>query len=111
LIGERSNVKNEGGMRTQRINRVGSVALILLSLTALVTVVTGLIWPPPLPEADEGTQAHIFQLSIAGLLPMAIIVLTTADWRQPWRSVRPLVVSFAATLLAFAGLYYLEHFR
>ena len=67
-------------MRTQRINRVSSVVLILLSLTALVTVVTGLIWPPPMPESDEGTQAHIFQLSIAALLPMTIVVLGTADW-------------------------------
>ena len=98
-------------MRTQQINRVSSVVLILLSLTALATVVTGLIWPPPMPEPDEGTQAHIFQLSIAALLPMTIVVLATADLRQPWRSVRPLVISVAATVLAFAGLYYLEHFH
>ena len=98
-------------MHTQQVNRASSVVLILLSLTALVTVVTGLIWPPPIPEPDEGTQAHIFQLSIAALLPMTIVVLSTADWRRPWRSVRPLVISAAATLLAFAGLYYLEHFR
>ena len=98
-------------MRTQQINRVSRVVLILLSLTALVTVVTGLIWPPPLPEPDEGTQAHIFQLSVAALLPMTVIVLGTADWRQPWRSVRPLVIAVGATVLAFAGLYYLEHVR
>jgi len=89
-------------MHTQQVNRASSVILILLSLTALVTVVTGLIWPPPIPEPDEGTQAHIFQLSIAALLPMTIVVLSTADWRRPWRSVRPLVISAAATLLAFA---------
>ena len=47
-------------MRTQQINRVSCIVLILLSLTALGTVVSGLIWPPPLPEPDEGTQAHIF---------------------------------------------------
>jgi hypothetical protein len=98
-------------MRTQHVNRMSSVILILLSLTALVTVVTGLIWPPPMPEPDEGTQAHIFQLSIAALLPMSIVVLGTTDWRRPWRSVRPLVIAAAATVLAFAGLYYLDHFR
>jgi hypothetical protein len=54
---------------------VSSVALILLSLAALVAVVT------------------------------------TADWRQSWRSARPLVISACLTALAFAGLYYLEHFR
>ena len=98
-------------MRTQQIHRVSRVVLILLSLTALGTVVTGLIWPPPTPEPDEGTQAHIFQLSIAALLPMTVVVLGTADWRQPWRSVRPLVIAVGATVLAFAGLYYLEHVR
>jgi hypothetical protein len=98
-------------MRTQQINRVSRVVLILLSLTALVTVVTGLIWPPPTPEPDEGTQAHIFQLSIAALLPMSIIVLGTADWRRPWCSVRPLVIAVGATVLAFVGLYSLEHVR
>jgi hypothetical protein len=98
-------------MRTQQIHRVSRVVLILLSLTALGTVVTGLIWPPPTPEPDEGTQAHIFQLSIAALLPMTLVVLGTADWRQPWRSVRPLLIAVGATVLAFAGLYYLEHVR
>ena len=98
-------------MRTQHINSLSGVMLVLLSLTALATVVTGLIWPPPMPEPDEGTQAHIFQVSIAALLPVTVIVLGTADWRQPWRSMRPVVISVAATVLAFAGLYYLEHFR
>ena len=98
-------------MRAQRINRLSSVLLILLSVTALVTVVTGLIWPPPLLEPDEGTQAHVFQLSIAALLPMTVIVVGTADWHQPWRSLLPLVIAFIAAVLAFAGLYYLEHLR
>ena len=102
---------SENTMRSQQINRVSSVILVLLSLTALVTVVTGLMWPPPLPEQDEGTQAHIFQLSIASLLPIGVIFLTTADWRQPWRSAQPMILAAVATVLAFAGLYYLEHFR
>jgi hypothetical protein len=42
---------------------------------------------------------------------MTVVVLGTADWRQPWHSVRPLVIAVAATVLAFAGLYYLEHVR
>jgi hypothetical protein len=98
-------------MREHQINRVSSVLLILLSATALVSVGTGLIWPPLLPEADEGTQAHVFQLSIAGLLPMTVIVVGTADWSQPRRSLLPLVIAFIEAGLAFAGLYYLEHLR
>src|SRR5207237_10591726 len=98
-----SNAKSEDDMRTQHINSLSSVMLVLLSLTALATVVTGLIWPPPMPEPDEGTQAHIFQLSIAALFPLTAAVLATADWRQPWRSTRPVVISATRTVLAFRG--------
>jgi O-antigen/teichoic acid export membrane protein len=98
-------------MYTRQINRASSVVLILLALAATITVVTGLVWPPPLPEADEGTQAHIFQIAIVGLLPTAVLVIGTADWAQPWRSMRPLAISIVLTALAFGGLYYLEHFR
>jgi hypothetical protein len=101
----------EGDMRAHQLNRMCSVVLIALSVTALVTVVTGLIWPPPVPEPDEGTQAHLFQVSVAGLLPVTVVVVATADWRRPWRSMLPLAVAMLATVLAFAGLYYLEHFR
>ena len=105
----RSKLKNE--MRTRQINVVSGVVHIVLSLTALLTVMTGLLWPPRLANPDEGTQAHIFQLSIAALLPMTMLVIATADWRLPWRSARPLIISSVAMVLAFGGLYYLEHFR
>jgi hypothetical protein len=59
----------------------------------------------------HGTRAHIFQLSMAALLPMTIVVIATADWQEPWHGVRPLVTSATATVLAFAGLYHLEHLR
>jgi hypothetical protein len=93
---------------TQHVNRVSSIAILLLSLAALLVVLWGYTQPP---LADEGTGAHIFQLSIAALLPMTFLFLTTADWRQPWRNARLLAVAAAATILAFAALYYLEHFR
>ena len=98
-------------MHSQQLNRVSGLVLILLSLVALLTVVTGLIWPPLVPQPDEGTQAHIFQLSIAGLLPVTVLVVGTADWHRPWRSARPIVFAVVATTLAFAGLYYVEHLR
>ena len=80
--------------------------MVLLSLIALGVVLWG-YGQPPLP--DEGTGAHIFQLSIVALVPMTLLFLSTADWRQPWRSARPLALAAAATVLAFCALYYLEH--
>jgi hypothetical protein len=95
-------------VRTQQVNRVSGITIVSLSLTALLVVLWGYT-QPPLP--DEGTGAHIFQLSVVALVPTTLVFLTTADWRQPWRIAPPLAVAAAATVLAFAALYFLEHFR
>jgi len=94
-------------MRGQQINRVSGKVLIVLSLTALLAVLSGYTQPP---QPDEGTAAHIFQLSIVALAPMILLFLATAYWKQP-RSARPLVFLAAALVLAFGALYYLEHYR
>jgi len=103
-------------MTTQRINHVSGIVLIVLSLTALLTVLSAYrvsfqpfsIYTQPL-QPDEGTQAHIFQLSIVALAPMILLFLVTADWTKPLRSARPLAFSAAAVVLAFGALHYLEH--
>jgi len=95
-------------MRRQEINRISSCAIVFLSLTALLAVLSGYTQPP---QKDEGTGAHIFQLSIVVLVPMIVFFLATADWKQPLRSARPLAFSGAALVLAFGALYYLEHYR
>jgi hypothetical protein len=95
-------------MRTQ-INRVSGKVLIVLSLIALLTVLSGYTQPP---QPDEGTAAHIFQVSIVAPVPMIVLFLATADWRQPLRSVaRPLAIPVAALVLAFGALHYLEQYR
>jgi hypothetical protein len=95
-------------MSGEQINRVSSKTLIVLSLIALITVLSGYTQPP---QPDEGTAAHIFQLSIVALGPMALLSFATPNWNRPMRSVRPLVFPAAALLLAFGALYYLEHYR
>jgi hypothetical protein len=100
----------------QRINRVSGIVLISLSLIALLTILSAYrvsfqpfsIYTQPL-EPDEGTQAHIFQLSIVALLPAGLLFLVTADWTRPLRSMRPLAFSGVAVVLAFCLLYYFEH--
>lgn len=95
-------------MSGEQINRVSSKILIVLSLTSLIAVLSGYAQPP---QPDEGTAAHIFQLSIMALAPMALLFFATANWKQPLQSVRPLIFPAAALLLAFGALYYLEHYR
>jgi hypothetical protein len=99
----------ENDARTgQQVNRVSAKVLIVLSLMALLAVLSGYAQPP---QTDEGAAAHIFQLAIAALLPMTLLFAATADWKQPLRSWRPLAFAAAALVLAFGALYYLEHYR
>ena len=95
-------------MSRQQINRVSTIALIVLSLTALLDVLLFGYTQPPLP--DEGTGAHIFQLSIVALVPTGFLFLATADWTRPVRTGRRLAFPAAVVVLAFAALYYLEHY-
>jgi cytochrome bd-type quinol oxidase subunit 2 len=105
---ERSGARLGGSpiLRTQQLNRLSGIGLVLLSLLALIVVLWGYTQPP---LADEGTGAHIFQLSVVALVPVTCVFVTTADWRRPSRTAWPLVIAIAATVLAFAALYYLEH--
>jgi hypothetical protein len=76
-------------MPTQ-INHLSGRIIIVLSFIALLAVLSGYTHPL-LP--DEGTAAHIFQVSIAALIPMGLLFLFTADWKQPQKSVRTLGIS------------------
>ena len=95
-------------MRGQQINRVSATLLIVLSLTALLAVLSGYTQPP---EPDEAAAAHIFQLSLVALVPVILLFLATADWSRPLRSTRRLAFPAASLLVAFGALYYLEHYR
>ena len=90
-------------------NRISGVFMVALSLVALLTLLIGLTRPPEPPGSDEGTLAHIFQLSIGLLLPVGGLFFITADWTAPWRAARPLVVTAVIVAVAFALLYSLEH--
>ena len=96
-------------MHNQQVNRVSGRILVALSLTALLPVLGGYLPGHP-PQADEGTGAHIFQLSIVAVVPMMLLFLVTADWTQPARNLRRLAFPVAALVLALAALYYLENY-
>jgi hypothetical protein len=102
------DIKSEGSgiMHGPQINRVSGKVIIVLSLIALLTVFSGYFQPP---QPDEGAAAHIFQLSIAALVPTILLFFATADWRKPLQSARMLAFPAVALALTFAALYYLEH--
>jgi hypothetical protein len=95
-------------MTGEQINRITGRVAVVLSVMALLTVLTGYLQPP---QSDEGTGAHIFQIAIVLLVPTLLLFLATADWKKPLQSVRPLAVPAGALVLAFTALYYLEHYR
>jgi hypothetical protein len=86
---------------------ISSIGVITLSLVALLTVASGYALPPRPNDSRE----YIFQLSIVALVPMTLLFLATADWRQPLRSARPLALAVAISATAFGALYVLEHYR
>lgn len=97
------------------MNRAATVGLVLLSTIALSTILsatlTALLSGQLLPaETDEGIGAHIFQLSIAAMLPVGIVFLATADGTAPSRLIRRLAFPTFAVIAAFALLYVFEHY-
>ncbi|GAC1658910.1 MAG: hypothetical protein NVS9B15_20990 [Acidobacteriaceae bacterium] len=91
---------------TAKIERYSLIALFVLSLVALGTVITGFFQPP---QPDEGTAAHIFQLSIAAFVPALLLFICTADRKRPMEIARRITVPAAILVIAFAALYHLEH--
>lgn len=101
-------------MNLRGVNRVSAGFVILLSLTTLLPILfvllrIALTGQVPPPERDEGIGAHVFQLSIAGLVPALLVFVASADWARPWRIARTLALPAAAVVLAFAILYHYEH--
>ena len=101
-------------MEARWFYRASVVGLFLFSLVALATMLTA-VTPilvtghiPP-PAQDEGTQAHIFQLSTAALLPFGVVFVATVDWGRPLRVAKAAAIPVAAVSAAFTLLYHFEH--
>jgi len=99
---------NEPASGIARFHRIARSALLVLSVLALLTVLTGFLQPP---QVDEGAPAHIFQLTVVIFGFVLTIYLATADWKQPRREWRRLAAPGAAISAAFVALYCLEHHR
>jgi hypothetical protein len=103
-------------MSKQTINRVSGHIVLGLSLFAMflvsgATILTLLGRFNPSPDGDEGTAAHLFQFTIALLLPTGLAYLVTADWRQPLQVAKRLALPAVALVIAFVTLYYMEYLR
>ena len=79
---------------------------VAMSLAALIVVASHLCLAGSRPEADEGTAAHLFQLCIAGQLPLILIALFRGFPRWPRRAAAVLGVQLLAMGVALAPVYY-----
>lgn len=81
---------------------------IAMSLAALGLVVGHIAIYGIVREADEGTAAHLFQLLMAGQVP--IIAYFALKWlpRVPGKTLLVLALQAAAALAALGALYYME---
>jgi len=101
-------------MSNNTINRVSKYIVLTLSLFAMFMVIGATIFTiagrlSPSPDGDEGTLAHLFQFAILLLVPTGIVFLVSADWRQPKKVAKNLIMPAVALIVAFSVLYYMEH--
>jgi len=81
---------------------------LAMSFGALITVIIYVAMFGPARQADEGTAAHIWQILMAGQLP--IIVFFAIKWlpRTPKQALLVLVLQGSAALMALAPVYLLR---
>ncbi len=80
---------------------------LAMSLAALVTVLVHVARFGVAREADEGTAAHVWQILMAGQIP--IVAFFAARWlpRAPKESLPVLALQAAAALAALAPVFFL----
>lgn len=88
------------------LHTASRVTIVFLSAIALACVASGYLQPTP---RDEGTAAHLFQLSVAAWIPCAIVMIGTAGSRGVRGVVAPGIVATILLAAAFVALFFLEH--
>lgn len=63
------------------VNRIGAVVPLFCSTLAFAIVIANIV-AGVRPQPDENASAHLWQLLMAGQLPVVLLFLVTADWRS-----------------------------
>jgi len=88
------------------IKRLSAFLPIAMSLAALTLVLGHVAIFGVVHEADEGTTAHLWQLLMAGQVP--VIAFFALKWlpRAPGNALRVLLLQFVAALAACVPVYW-----
>lgn len=94
-------------MNITKLEHPSAFVPIVMSLTALTIVLWHVAVSGAAREADEGTAAHLFQLLMAGQLP--IVAFFALKWlpRAPRQAAPILALQVSAALLALAPVFLL----
>jgi hypothetical protein len=94
-------------MNIVAVKQPSAVIPIVMSVAALATVLAHILIFGTAPQADEGAAAHIWQLLMAGQVPL--IVFYSIKWlpRTPRTALPVLAVQIGAALAAVGPVYWL----
>jgi hypothetical protein len=90
-------------MDSRTVKRVTAYAPIIMSLAALAIVVEGHFEFGSHPPADEGWQAHLFQLLMVLAVPI-ILLFIVISWRTLKQAMPVLAAQVILWLLALGAL-------
>jgi hypothetical protein len=91
----------------QLSRKPGALVPMAMSLTALVVVLVHILASGAVRETDEGAAAHIWQLLMAGQLPILAYFLIRWLPRAPRHTLFVLALQIGAALAAMAPVYFL----
>ncbi len=80
---------------------------VLMSLAALAVVLTFVVLHGTAPQADEGLAAHLWQVLMAGQIPL--VVFFAIKWlpQSPGQVIRVIALQIGAALAALAPVFLL----
>jgi len=90
------------------LRRPSAVAPVVMSLAALALVLGHVAMYGIVHEADEGTPAHVFQLLMAGQVPVIGYFVLRYLPEAPRRAVWVVILQLAAAAAAFGALFWME---
>jgi hypothetical protein len=95
-------------MNLSSIKRPSAFLPIVMSLAALAIVLGNIALYGIVRQADEGSAAHLFQLLIAGQIP--IVAFFAVKWlpRAPRQALEVLALQAGAALLPMSVVFFLK---
>lgn len=94
-------------MTSPLIRRPCAVLPIAMSAAALATILVHIILAGTAPQPDEGTAAHIWQLLMAGQVPLIVFCAIGELPRAPRAALLVLAVQAGAAAAAIAPVFWL----